>query len=82
MPREGLAFRRPRLVLGSALGVIAVPAAVALAGYLMDRPGEPAPAPVLMIVGGIASAGGAVLFLLIVSLAVAGRWRQRTPPAR
>lgn len=82
VPREGFAFRRPRLVLGSALGVMAVSAAVALAGNLMDRPGEPALAPVLMMVFGIASAGGAALFLLIVGLAVAGSRRQRTQQVR
>ena len=39
--------------------------------------------PVLMMVFGIASAGGAALFLLIVGLAVAGSRRERlNPPTR
>jgi hypothetical protein len=77
VPREGLAFRRPRLVFGPALGVMAVSGAVALAGYLMDQPDTPAVAPALMMAIGIASAGGAALLMLIIGLAIAGRRRPR-----
>lgn len=79
VPREGLAFRGPRLVLGSALGVMAVLADIALAGYLPDRAGTQRVAPALMAVIGVLAAGGAPIFTLVIALAVAGRRRPPEP---
>jgi hypothetical protein len=78
-PREGLAFRRPGLVIGWGAALAALSAGVALTGYLLDRAGAQGLAPALMAVVGMLAAGGASIFTLVVALAVAGR---RAPPKR
>jgi hypothetical protein len=81
VPREGLAFRRPGLVIGCGVALAAVSAGVALTGYLLDRAGAQGVAPALMTVIGILAAGGASIFTLVIALAVAGRRRPPRPGA-
>lgn len=81
-PREGLAFRRPGLVIGSGVALAAVSAGAALTGSLLDSAGTQGIAPALMTVIGILAAGGASIFTLVIALAVAGRRRPPGPGTR
>jgi hypothetical protein len=74
-PRIGLAFRRPRLVIGWGLGVTAASAAAGGIGWLMAEAGSRHDAVLVLTIFGIMGAIGAAVFTAIVVLVV-WPWRK------
>jgi hypothetical protein len=75
-PRAGLAFRRPWLVIGWGLGVAAAALALAGIGWLMKSDGDASVVAPVLLISGILSAGGALLFTAIIVL-VTRPWRKQ-----
>jgi hypothetical protein len=75
--RQGLAFRRPRLVFGGCLAVAAVGAAIAGIGWWLQVPGQESEAAVITTVVGIAVVITALLVFAIVGLFVLGARRRK-----
>ncbi|PWS37805.1 hypothetical protein DFH01_00345 [Falsiroseomonas bella] len=73
-PREGLAFRRPWLVIGWGLGIMGAALILAGIGWLMRLAGDTGETPaVLMLLGIIAAIGAAVFTAIIAIVALPGR---------
>jgi len=80
-PREPLAFRRPRLVLGSCGGVMALGGALAAGAWLLHDGGNTSDALEAAIIIGIAVAIPAGVVGLIVGLVLLASRRRPSPPA-
>lgn len=76
VPREGLAYRRPGLVIGWGIGLTAAALATAGIGWLLERAGERGDLPILLQLVGLIAAIGAAIFTLIIVLATMP-WRRR-----
>jgi hypothetical protein len=75
-PKEGLAFRRPRLVIGWGMAVLAAALLVAGAAWMMRHVGDASDAVLVTLITAIMAAIGAAFFTLIVVLATQP-WKKR-----
>jgi hypothetical protein len=74
--REGIAFRRPKLVIGWCIALTLIFAAVGGVGWLMYDRGDRSDLTVVMMVGGLMAAIAAALVTAIISVAVWARNRR------
>jgi hypothetical protein len=79
-PRESLALRRPRAVLGGCLAVAALGAAVGAGALWLDDPRRPDTLLVGAMMLGFGVAIGALVVLLVVGLVILASRRRRAPP--